>query len=106
MQLARLDDLQAIYPNENRRTCILMQVRLLLCLNYKSRWDQYPPPYPPSDGLGEGVGEGVGVGVGVGAGVGVGVGVVVVVVVVVVATPTDADRVGPSSNDTSPVLLT
>mgnify|MGYP003117807433 CR=1 FL=1 len=23
-----------------------MQVRLLICLNYRSR-DQYPPPYPP-----------------------------------------------------------
>ena len=49
MPLAPEGDHLAISPDENRRTCILMQVRLLICLNYKSRWDQYPPPYPPPE---------------------------------------------------------
>lgn len=49
VQLARLDDHQAIFPNENRRICILVQTRLLLCLDCKTQ-DQYPP-YPPLDPL-------------------------------------------------------
>lgn len=53
VQLARLDDHQAIFPNENRRICILVQTRLLLCLDCKTQ-DQYPPdplPDPPLDPL-------------------------------------------------------
>lgn len=49
VQLARLDDHQAIFPNENRRICILVQTRLLLCLDCKTQ-DQYPPD-PPLDPL-------------------------------------------------------